>query len=173
MASVSIGDDYINRAVSAYTVGSVFKLVVCTCAVENDIDLSYKCTGEITVGDTVCHRQNNKKHGKQNIKEALANSCNCYFVNLTLTLSADKLYNTAQKFGYCKDITLYTYNDNDFTVKKRSFPLKSELSSLGQLALLGFGQGSLTDTPIHFTSIVSCIANGGVYYFSYAFSCRE
>lgn len=163
-ACVSRGNDYINRAASTYTVGSVFKLVIAATALENNIDLTYKCTGKIIVGDTVFHCQSKHKHGEQKIDDALANSCNCYFVNLALKLGADKIYETAIKFGYCKDISLYTYNSDNFTVKAGSFPLKSELQSQGQLALLGFGQGKLTDTPIHFASVISCIANGGEYY---------
>lgn len=164
-ACVSRGDDYMNRAVSSYTVGSVFKLVVAAAAIENDIDPTYKCTGKIEVGDTIFHCQNNHKHGKQNIEDALANSCNCYFVNLALKLGAEEIYDTAVKFGFCKVIILYTYDDKNFTVKASDFPLKSELQSQGQLALLGFGQGKLTDTPVHFASIISCIANGGNYYY--------
>lgn len=163
-ACVSRGNDYINRALSPYTVGSVFKLIVTASALENNEDLTYKCTGKIKVGDTVFHCQSNHKHGKQNMQEALANSCNCYFVNLALNLGSDKIYETAMKFGYCKDISLYTYNGEDFDVKAGSFPSKSELQSQGQLALLGFGQGKLTDTPVHFASVISCIANGGKYY---------
>lgn len=163
-ACVSRGNDYVNRASSHYTVGSVYKLVVTASALENNVNIMYKCTGKIKVGDTIFHCQNHHKHGKQNIEQALANSCNCYFVNLALKLGADKLYDTSLKFGYCKDMLLYSYNDKNYTVKAGSFPLKSDLISLGQLALLGFGQGKLTDSPIHFASVVSCIANGGKYY---------
>lgn len=163
LASVSRGEDYINRATSNYTVGSVFKLVVAACALENNINPSYICTGETAVGDTVFHCQDNHKHNNQTIKEALANSCNCYFVNLALSLGKDKIIDTAEKFGYCKDMTLYTYNKKKFIVKASTFPLKSELLSQGQLALLGFGQGKLTDTPLHFASVISTIANGGNY----------
>lgn len=164
LASVSKGNDYNNRSLLPYTVGSVFKLVVAAAAIENGIDFTYDCKGKIQIGDTVFHCQKNHKHGKQTIKDALANSCNCYFVSLALYIGADKICDIATKFDYCKDITLYKYNDCKLTVKPGTFPTKSELSSQGQLALLGFGQGKLTDTPLHFASVVSCIANGGEYH---------
>lgn len=164
LASVSRGDDYLNRAACAYTPGSVFKLVVAAAACENGVDLAYDCTGEITVGDTSFHCQKNHRHGCQTLKDALANSCNCYFVNLALELGADKICDVASRLGYCKDDILYTYDGKDFAVKAGAFPLKSDLSSQGQLALLGFGQGAITDTPLHFAAVVSCIANGGIYY---------
>ena len=159
LASVSKGDDYVNRAISPYAVGSVFKLIVCACAIENNINPIFNCTSKIKVSDTEFHCQNNKSHGIQNIKQALANSCNCYFVNLALKLGSEKLVKTANDFDFGKAFKLY----QDWSVKSGTFPTKSELSSPGQLALIGFGQGMLTDSPMHFASAVSCIADGGNY----------
>lgn len=159
LASVSKGDDYINRAISPYAVGSVFKMIVCACAIENNLNPVFNCTSKIKVSDTEFHCQNNNSHGIQNMKQALANSCNCYFVNLALELGSDEIVKTAEKFGFGKAYELY----NNWTVKAGTFPSESELNSLGQLALIGFGQGMLTDSPMHFASAVSCIANGGNY----------
>lgn len=159
LASVSKGDDYINRALSPYSVGSVFKLIVCACALENNVQPLYSCTGSITVADTRFNCQNKRSHGLQNMKQALANSCNCYFVSLALKLGGDKIAQTAEKFGFGKSYELYP----GWTASSGSFPDKTDLNSLGQLALTGFGQGKLTDSPIHFAAAVSCIANGGNY----------
>ena len=160
LASYSIGNDYLNRSISSYAVGSVFKLVVAAAALENNIDPTYECKSKITVGDTIYHCQNNHKHGKENIKQALANSCNCYFVNLALKVGRTKIYNTALNLGFASSFSLY---NDAYTVPSSAFPTLIELKSQGQLALLGFGQGKLTDTPVHFASVVSAIANGGYY----------
>jgi cell division protein FtsI/penicillin-binding protein 2 len=159
LASVSRGEDYNNRALSHYAVGSVFKLVVCASAIESNIQPIYKCESKITIGDTTFNCQNNKSHGVQNMKQALANSCNCYFVNLAIKLGADKLYSTAKSLGFGEYFNLY----NDWEISAGNMPSLTTLNSLGQLALLGFGQGQLTDSPIHFASVISCIANGGNY----------
>ena len=45
--------DYYNRALSAYAVGSVFKLIVAAAALEADLQPVYTCKGEIKVGDTL------------------------------------------------------------------------------------------------------------------------
>jgi len=92
----------------------------------------------------------------------LANSCNCYFVNLALKLGKDKILNTAKAIGFGESFNLF---DNTFPVTDLSFPNEEELNSKGQLALLGFGQGKLTDNPLHFASVVSAVANGGYYNF--------
>ncbi len=159
LASVSRGDDYINRSISPYAVGSVFKTVVCICAIENNIDLSYKCVSSTKVGDTVFNCQKNRSHGMQTMREALANSCNCYFVNLALKLGSDKIYETAKELGFGSVFELY----DNWDVSAGTLSSRENLNSKGQLALVGFGQGVLTDSPLHFASVVSCIANGGFY----------
>lgn len=159
LASYSKGEDYLNRALNPYAIGSVFKLVVCVAALENNVDIQFDCKNEIIVGDTTFHCQNGKKHGLQNMKQALANSCNCYFIELALKLGAEKIYSTAKSLGFMSDLELF----DDFVVKGGAFADESTLKSKGQLALIGFGQGELTDTPVHFCSVISAIADGGVY----------
>lgn len=159
LAAHSKPNDYLNRAFNAYTVGSVFKLVISACALENNKYPIYKCTGEITVGDTVFSCQNKKEHGTQTMKEALANSCNCYFIDLALSLGYEKVYETAKRFGFGESTRLA----KEWIVSNGNFPNESDLQSKGQLALIGFGQGSLTTTPLHFASVVATIANGGNY----------
>jgi cell division protein FtsI/penicillin-binding protein 2 len=149
---------YINKPFSQYSVGSVFKIVVAACAVENGVDLKYTCNGSITVGDTKYSCQSNHIHGYQTLKMALANSCNCYFVNLALTLGKDKIIDTANKLGFDDITTIY----NDWQVTNAILPSNDELSSKGQLALLGFGQGKLMSTPLQICSTLCTIANGGM-----------
>ena len=159
LASYSTPNDYLNRAFSSYCVGSVYKLVVAACALENGIDETYECKGEITVGDTTFSCQKDKKHGSQTIKEALANSCNCYFIELALKLGADKITDISKKLGFGELNSLY----ENWDVRNGNFPNADDLQSKGQLALLGFGQGKLTDSPLHFSSVIASIANGGIY----------
>ena len=101
LASVTKPDNsYINKAFAQYSVGSVFKIIVACCALDNNIDINYECKGEITIGDTTFSCQHQKEHGKQNLKRALANSCNCYFVSLAITLGKDKLLETCDTLGF-------------------------------------------------------------------------
>lgn len=160
LASVSIGNDYNNRAISSYAIGSIYKLVVCASALENNVNLIYNCTGSVKVSDTVFSCQKNKAHGIQNMKSALANSCNCYFVNLALKLGAKNLYNTSKSLGFGNEFELY----DKWKISSGNMPSINNINySVGQLALLGFGQGELNDSPVHFASVISAIANGGVY----------
>lgn len=159
LASYSTPNDSIDRSISPYCVGSVFKLIVAASAMENHISLNYTCEGKITVGDTTFSCQKDKAHGKQDMKAALANSCNCYFVELALKLGAENISETAEDFGFGGVTEFY----ENWQISNGNMPSESELKSKGQLSLLGFGQGSLTSTPLQFAAAVCAIANGGVY----------
>lgn len=160
IACVSKPDDsFINKPFEQYSVGSVFKIIMACCALENGYNLKYECKGSIKVGDTSFSCQNNHIHGMQNLKNALANSCNCYFVNLALSLGAEKILKTAKDFGFDSYSTVYS----DWKFKNASLPGKNDLNSQGQLALLGFGQGKLTSSPIQICSALCAVANDGKY----------
>lgn len=158
-AAYSAPADYNNRVLRPYAVGSVFKLIVAAAALEANMLPVYTCKGNITVGDTVYHCQNHHVHGRQTMEQALAHSCNCYFVHLAQELGAGRLYRMGQAFGFGTPVTLY----KDFQSAAGRLPSLSVLASPGQLALLGFGQGKLTDTPLHFARCVAAIAAGGVF----------
>lgn len=150
-------ESYINKVFERYSVGSVFKIIVASCALENDCKFFYYCNGKTKVGDTEFSCQGNHIHGFETLKTALANSCNCYFVNLALKLKEDKILKTAKEFGFDDSIVLY----DNWKIKGASLPSKNDLNSKGQLALFGFGQGKLTAAPLQMCYALCTIANGG------------
>lgn len=152
-------NSYINNCFSQYSVGSVFKLIVATCALDNNVDIHYNCNGSIQVNDTKFSCQKNHKHKNQNLKQALANSCNCYFVKLALTLGEDKLLKTCNDFGFNTSTNIV----NDWNIKNAVLPSNEILKSKGQLALFGFGQGALTSSPLQICSMLCTIANNGQF----------
>lgn len=160
LAMYSTPDDNMFRPVMAYTVGSVFKLIVAACALENGVELDFKCTGSVTVGDTEFSCQKNKAHGNENIRSALANSCNCFFVELALKLGPEKLHKTAEAFGFGGNTEIMPGN----VVSDGNLPSENTLqTSKGQLSLLGFGQGLLTSTPLQFCTALCALSGKGVY----------
>ncbi len=62
---------FINRAFNAYSVGSVFKLVSATAALEYGIspDTQYICMGAIPVSSSYFHCFNGQSHGTETMKE--------------------------------------------------------------------------------------------------------
>ncbi len=151
--------DYLNKPLCQYSVGSVFKTVIAACALENNVNYVFECKGETKIGDTVFSCQKNKRHGKETLKEALANSCNCYFANLALKLGRDRIIATAEALGFDSYTKLY----NGWVIKNAALPKYSELSETGNIAQLGFGQGSLTASPLEICSLMCTLGNEGIY----------
>lgn len=150
--------NYNIKAFSKYSVGSVFKIVVSLCAIENDVDIDYTCNSKIVIGDTTYNCHNNNAHGKQNLKLALANSCNCYFVKLANELGKVKLLDTCNKLGFNDNTVLF----DKWEISNANMPTNEDLSSKGELSLFGFGQGKLSATPLQIGSVLCTIGNYGM-----------
>lgn len=147
----------INRAFLPFSVGSVFKPVVAAAALENGIESSflYNCTGSVTLNGVTfsCHKK--EGHGELDMKGAVANSCNTYFIALALETGADKVIETAKKFGFGSE-TVFAEG-----MKSYAGNLPERVDSKAAAANLSFGQGELTATPVQICSMMAVIANGG------------
>ncbi|MBR1497650.1 MAG: penicillin-binding protein [Oscillospiraceae bacterium] len=157
-----IGDDYydgvyLNRCLSAsYTPGSVFKLVTAAAAIEHIDALNrrvFHCEGSVTVdgNEIVC----TAAHGDQTIEQALANSCNCAFAELSLELGGQRLAQYAEDLGLTRRLSLSGVG---------TLPGHFEAGAAGSAALAWSGIGQYTDLvcPAGLLRFVGAIANGGV-----------
>ncbi len=147
---------YLNRTLSStYTPGSVFKLVTLAAAIENLPDLqqkSFSCAGSVTVGGDVVKCTG--VHGQQNIEQALANSCNCAFSELSQELGAEKLEKYVEKFGFLENLNI----DGIETAAGRFDKADTGTSNL---SWSGIGQYNDLISPISMQRYVSAVANGG------------
>ncbi len=151
---------FINRAFSAYPVGSVFKSVTAASAIENSIPLeNFYCNGSIEKSGNVFNCNKKEGHGNLDFNNALALSCNPYFINLGTMTGGEKLLNTAQKLGFGKATDV----GNGFFTDSGTLPDKSLLNSDAAVGNLGFGQGYLTATPLQIATCYATFANGGIY----------
>ena len=98
---------YVNRFTqSAYTPGSIFKIVTLAAALEEDPDTvnkTFSCAGSYPIGNEAITCE--EIHGEQSLKQAFCNSCNCAFAQLALDLGAEKLNAYVEKFGVAKSVT--------------------------------------------------------------------
>lgn len=156
-----VNSPLINRAFSAFSVGSVFKPVVAAAALENGIgeDFSYECTGSVTLNGVTfnCHKHDG--HGRITMRRAMAVSCNTYFIALAMQVGAEEIIRVASDFGFGKETV---FADGMRSVSG-NLPTESETDSDAALANLSFGQGSLTATPVQICAMYAAIANGGIY----------
>lgn len=147
---------YLNRCISSsYTPGSVFKLVTVAAALETIDDIysrRFDCAGSIIVDGAQINCTG--VHGQQTIEQALANSCNCAFAQLSLELGGDVLAEYAQALGLTSSHSL-----SGIDTRRGSF----EASPDGSAALAWSGIGQSTDLvcPYSMLRLCAAIANGG------------
>lgn len=150
---------FVNRAFSAYNVGSVFKMVVCAAALENGIgtDYTYNCVGATQIDGQVFYCHNHAGHHELNMQQALELSCNPYFISLAREVGAQKLWEMAKKMGFGTADELY----DGYRTAAGTLPEVSDLSARPALANFSFGQGTLTATPLQIAKMISVFLNDG------------
>lgn len=151
----------LNRCLSAFSVGSVFKLVSAAAALESGIspEYAYTCSGSTVVTGRTFRCYASEAHGEENMQKAIANSCNTYFINLMQQVNPSQFLTMARRFGFGESITLAPGLETDSGV----LPEESSLQIPQALANFSFGQGDLTATPLQITAMVNAIASGGEY----------
>lgn len=151
----------LDRTLSAYDVGSVFKTVVMAAALETGIspERTYTCNGQIDVSGVVirCHRHSG--HGEQMLKTAFFNSCNPYFIDLALEVGGDKILAMAREMGLGESVSFA----EGIRSKAGNLPTETDLSIPAALANFAIGQGTLMATPLQIAAAVNCVATGGIY----------
>ncbi|UWP68214.1 peptidoglycan D,D-transpeptidase FtsI family protein [Subdoligranulum variabile] len=151
----------INRTFNAFSAGSVFKVVLAAAAYENNLDwFTHECTGSVEVAGQTYRCAQGRAHGIVNLRGALEQSCNCYFVELGRLLGEDSIRSEAEKLGFGSACAIAP----GLKSSAGMLPESQDLQNAGQLALFSFGQGDLSATPLQITAMMNTVANGGVYY---------
>ena len=149
----------VNRAFSAYNVGSVFKIVTASSALSQGLTPSddYFCSGKVTIGDTDFHCYTRTGQGILNLDTAMAKSCNPYFIMLGLSCDPYKFHASAMDFSFGTPTSFAP----GMSSAEGTLPTVEEISSKGACANFSFGQGSLTATPIQIAQMLTGILNEG------------
>ncbi len=155
----SEGSPFVNRALNAYSVGSIFKLAIAASAIQNGISpgYSYQCTGMTQIYGQIfrCHRHSG--HGIQNMIDATANSCNTYFISLVQQLSVKQMLETVSALGFGRETILCS----SLVSAPGQVQTARQLSVPAELANFSFGQGKLTATPLQICMMTCAIAGDG------------
>lgn len=147
---------YVNRFLkSAYTPGSIFKIVTAAAALETIPDIQqqrFTCTEVVEYGiDKVTCMRN---HGEQSFQEAFLNSCNCSFAQIADQLGGEVLQRYARQFGITDSLSF----DGVTTAPGN---IEAEGAAKVLVAWSAIGQHKDLVNPCQFLTLVGAIANGG------------
>ncbi len=151
----------LNRALAAYNVGSVFKPCIAASAIENrQQNKTLNCIGSLEIDGRKfrCHKYGG--HGEMNLCTALAESCNCYFYDMAISMGSEKIYKTAASLSINGKINIA----NNLSASIGVLPSVDMLASDSAIANFSIGQGTLTASPIAVLNLYLAIAGDGSYY---------
>ncbi len=148
---------YLNRFTqSAYTPGSIFKIVTLAAALEAIPDIqeqTFTCNGTRSYGNdkVTCE----KAHGRLTLKEAFGRSCNCAFSQIADQLGGAVLQRYAEQFHITDSVSF----DGITTATGK---LEADGQAKVSVAWSAIGQHKDLVNPCRFMTFLGAIANDGV-----------
>lgn len=150
----------LNRAFCAYAPGSVFKLVSSACALENGLSAKqFHCTGSVNAGGMLFHCIDGDAHGPVNLRGALMQSCNCYFINCARSLGGQSILSMAYNLGLGAEQEF----GRGLFAESGTLPDAETLENIRALANFSFGQGETEVTPVQMCGLLNTVVSDGVY----------
>ena len=145
-----------------YSPGSIFKMIVAQAALEEGLttmDETFTCRGHMQLGNRKFHCW--KKHGKVNLLDSIAGSCDIYYYELAKRLGAKKIAAYAKKFGLGERSEI-GIPEKSGLVPTPEWKLinRHERWTTGEDLIYGIGQGFLLTTPLQMAVMTARIATG-------------
>lgn len=156
-----------NRAISgAYPPASTFKIVTGSAILESRVanrNTTVNCPGYFELGNRRFRCWKHSGHGRENIINALRDSCDVYFYQLSNQMGIDRLINMADKFGVGRKTGIDLTGEASGTLagpawKKRRI---KENWYGGDTVNYSIGQGYVLMTPLQVLRAYAALANGG------------
>lgn len=153
---------FLNRALGAVSVGSVYKMIVTAAMLESGVSpqFEYTCTGSTEQDGLTFHCHRHSGHGTLDMEDALANSCNTWFIHAARQIPVEEILNLSWRVGLGSAVTLA----NGIVCSAGVVPEPEELSTDAARANIAFGQGRLTAAPLQIAAATAVFANGGRYF---------
>lgn len=150
---------FLNRALTPYPPGSLFKLVLAAAALEKGFSSpveSFFCSGKLRLpGGLTYSCWKEEGHGQIDLAQALAQSCNSVFIELGLRLGSKTIETYAAKLGLTQG-ELLGYPLPTWEAVKIGF-------GPGKIANASLGQEGVRLTPLQVANLMATIASGGAY----------
>ncbi|MCX8473903.1 MAG: penicillin-binding protein 2, partial [Sediminibacterium sp.] len=171
-----------NRAIKGmYPPGSTFKPLGGLLALGSRTitpEWGYPCTGNYYGCGAPRNCEHKNPGHANNLVQALANSCNSYFLQIFRNMIDNNQFGSVEKGyqrwkDYVNEFGLGEYTDIDipgenkgsiYTVEQYRNDFKTDDWNSCFLLTLGIGQDRMTTTPVQLAKLTSIIANKGYYY---------
>ena len=156
-----------NRSIQGlYAPGSTFKMIVAIAALKHEIitnNSTHSCSGKIEFGDRLYHCWKTNGHGKMNVVDAIKQSCDVFFYEISKKLGIDRIAAVAQDFGLGQTFDISMPNQKKGIIPTKKWK-KNEIGDswyAGETLIAGIGQGFVLTNPLQLAVMTSIIASNG------------
>lgn len=156
-----------DKAVSGqYSPGSTFKIAVALAALESGVittETTSFCSGKMQLGNHLFHCWRHSGHGKQNVINAIKNSCDIFFYEVALKMGIEKIAEMSRKLGLGTIYDLGLENQKQGVIPDKKWKqekLKAPWQQ-GETVIAGIGQGYVLVTPLQLATMLARVVNGG------------
>ena len=156
-----------NKAVSGqYPPGSTFKMVTALAAMKEGVAPSNRrifCPGHYDLGRDRFHCWKRGGHGNVNLVDALAQSCDTYFYQVSKEIGINKIADMAKQLGLAQlyDFDLDEEKKGLMPDEKWKFGHLGSRWQPGETVVASIGQGYIQTTPLQLAVMTSRLVNGG------------
>ena len=157
----------INKAISGlYAPGSTFKPVVALAGLERGVinpSTMVFCPGVLRLGNLSFHCWRRGGHGSVRLREALTQSCDCYFYEAAKRVGVDKIAQMGRRLGLGAPLGVDLPHERGGLLPTRDWKTARFGTpwSTGETVITGIGQGYVLCTPLQLAVMTARIANGG------------
>jgi len=156
-----------NRSIQGlYAPGSTFKMIVAIAALKHGIintNSTHFCNSKIEFGDRLYHCWKTNGHGKMDVVEAIKQSCDVFFYEISKKIGIDKIAAVAEDFGLGQvyEILMLSQKKGIIPTKKWKKNNVGESWYAGETLIAGIGQGFVLTNPLQLAVMTSIIASNG------------
>ena len=152
-----------------YPPGSTIKPFIALAALEMGIVASAEqkyCPGYYQLPNHKRKFRDWKEHGNVDIAEAIAQSCDVYFYNISHDLGIDSIHDNLKHFGFGKTTGIDIPGEISGVLPSKAWKQKNKGLPWyrGETIITGIGQGFLTATPLQLAVATAALANRGILY---------
>ena len=149
-----------------YAPGSTFKMIVAIAGLYHGVinnDTQHFCNGKIALGDRLYHCWKNNGHGSMNVQNAIKESCDVFFYEISKKIGIDRIAQVAKDFGLGKIYDLPISNQKMGIVPSKDWKKKKIGESWypGETLISAIGQGFVLANPLQLATMTSIIASNG------------
>ncbi len=159
-----------NRALyGQYPPGSTYKPFTALAGLETRVMRAKEdvlCTGYYQLPNDEDHKYRDWKkdgHGHINVTDAIEQSCDVYFYELSYRLGIDRMHAFLSRFGFGQKTGIDLYGERSGLLPSREWKKRvhGKIWYPGETLIAGIGQGYMLTTPLQLAMATTALANRG------------